>query len=163
MANGVSQKGMKKAEYTAMKYLAAISEMFKNDIAPDIKERVGLIDGGKQLLQDALDNMTKLAESLALTVPINRRKEMRIELEHTYIDVYTRYSPKPMPENFYAIKDDTLIMLMQLAQGNECNMCDKCGTSVDRCPVRRLFDSCLMYQHGKNKDGSCPYQEFKIG
>ena len=162
MSKGVAQKGMKKMEYTAIKYLVEVAELFKNDVAPELQERVKLIEGGEQLLKDALANMIALEEGLVDTVPLNRRKEMRIELEHTYIDVYTKYSPKPVPENYMVIKDDTLIKLMQMAQAQECDMCSKCGREVDRCPIRSTFDGCLMYQHGKNEDGTCPYQEFKI-
>lgn len=140
-----------RTEKMAMLSLAHAATVLE-DLKAELKDRIGMVDGGKERLESLSSGVDELLNDLRLTVPENQR----MHLQNTASDYECRIVPKATPgstnvimekEEFRSLIDWARLKCRECADDDE--ECRKCGLYMVLTSVLPLDD----YHQGL----LCPY------
>lgn len=140
-----------RSEKTAMIHLAHAATILE-DLQKELKDRLGMVEGGKERLESLSKGADELLNDLNVTIPENQRKH----LQNTVKDYTCRVVPKATPwsvnvimekEEFRSLIDWARLKCRECADDDE--ECRKCGLYMVLTSVLPLDD----YHQGL----LCPY------
>lgn len=141
-------------EYYALRNLFGFIHGFTME-APKLKHRLESIDRWDMALE-TLAKAEMILEDLLPTVPLNKRKMMLKDLEHTTVEVkivqdFTGQKKK----EFVYVPADALDRMVNRVINDNCLFCDKTAKQSKKCPIRMDADELYPWELPPNGE-LCP-------
>ena len=107
----------------------------------------------------------KTVISLLRSVPTDKLRQIRRELDNTVVKVEVKKSvvPQPEKEEYAYVPIRPLDALLNRILSWECAFCEKDGKDIKRCECRKELEAVFPYDiEAQDKDG-CRFRGYSIG
>ena len=141
-------------EYYAVRNLFGFIHGFRAE-APKLKHRLSSVDRW-DMCMECLAKAEMIMQDMLPTIPLNKRKMMLKDLEHTTVEVkiVQDFTGQKKTEFVY-VSADALDRMIERVINENCLFCDKNAKQSRKCPIRVDTDELVPWELQPNGD-LCP-------
>ena len=117
----------------------AYADTILDELRTDMADRLKMVEGGAETLQEAAEKVDWLLNELRLTVPMNQR----MHLQNTAADYDVRMTPKLTPGSTNVIMEKEEFRGLVECAREKCKVCTLDDEECEGCELFRLLTSVL--------------------
>lgn len=148
-------------EYYALRELFGMVSSF-NKCAGDLEKRVKTVPGAWRDYRLLMVLSEKLMQKVLDTIPKKKLLQIRRDLSHTTCEIKVGMDVSGRrAEGFCYVPDDALVNTVERVINWECLFCEKRGSSVKQCPIRKDLEALYPWDFPL-KGETCPLAQMSL-
>ena len=148
-------------EYFALRQLFGISHIWDKS-GHEIEKRLKKIPNGWRDAKLIMSLADKLLDRILATIPEAKLRQIRLELQNTFLEVTVKNTITGKPEGsvYSYVETKTLERVTDKAMEINCAFCQKKGKEVRDCQLRKDIERLYHWDFPQiGKDGECHFIE----
>jgi len=148
-------------EYFALRQLFGISHIWDKS-GHEIEKRLKKIPNGWRDAKLIMTLADRLLDKVLLTIPREKLDQIKMELNHTFLEVTVKncISGTPKGHTYTYVETETLERVTDKAMEISCAFCQNRGKEVRDCQLRKDIERLYNWNFPMvGKDGECHFLE----